>query len=95
MLASWRATSVLPTPVGPEKRNEPMGFSGWQVEVKKNRRGALLSPPTLSAGDLVGVRLSRANLAERVVPGAARGHLGDGTLQTVQVPLLEPAGAGE
>jgi S-DNA-T family DNA segregation ATPase FtsK/SpoIIIE len=70
-----------------------MGFSGWQVEVKKNRRGALLSPPTLSAGDLVGARLSRANLAERVVPGVARVHLGDGTLQTVQIPLLEPAGA--
>ena len=26
--ASCRATSVLPTPVGPENRNEPMGFSG-------------------------------------------------------------------
>ncbi len=69
-----------------------MGFSGWQVEVKKNRRGALLSPPALSAGDLVGVRLTRAHLAERVVPGVARVHLGDGTVQTVQVPLLEPAG---
>jgi S-DNA-T family DNA segregation ATPase FtsK/SpoIIIE len=63
-----------------------MGFSGWQVEVKKNRRGALLSPPTLSAGDLVGVRLSRAHLAERVVPGSARVHLGDGSLQTIQIP---------
>ncbi|GIE29290.1 cell division protein FtsK [Actinoplanes italicus] len=67
-----------------------MGFSGWQVEVKKNRRGILLSPPTLSAGDLVGVRLSRAHLAERVVPGAARAHLGDGSLQSLQIPLLKP-----
>jgi DNA segregation ATPase FtsK/SpoIIIE, S-DNA-T family len=66
------------------------GFSGWQVEVKKNRRGALLSPPAMSAGDLIGVRLSRANLTERVVPGVARVHLGDGTLRTVQIPLLEP-----
>ncbi|MBB2948291.1 S-DNA-T family DNA segregation ATPase FtsK/SpoIIIE [Actinoplanes lutulentus] len=65
-----------------------MGFSGWQVEVKKNRRGILLSPPTLSAGDLVGVRLSRAHLAERVVPGSARAHLGDGSLQSLQIPLL-------
>ncbi|WP_244875765.1 FtsK/SpoIIIE domain-containing protein [Winogradskya consettensis] len=71
-----------------------MGFSGWQVEVKKNRRGALLSPATLGAGDLIGVRLTRANLAERVVPGIARVHLGDGTLRTVQIPLLEPAVAG-
>jgi S-DNA-T family DNA segregation ATPase FtsK/SpoIIIE len=71
-----------------------MGFSGWQVEVKKNRRGALLSPPVLGAGDLIGARLTRAHLAERVVPGVARVHLGDGTLQTVQIPLPEPAGAG-
>ncbi|MFC4068772.1 FtsK/SpoIIIE domain-containing protein [Actinoplanes subglobosus] len=67
-----------------------MGFSGWQVEVKKNRRGILLSPPTLSAGDLVGVRLSRAHLAERVVAGAAKAHLGDGSLQNLQIPLLNP-----
>ncbi|MDG4834708.1 FtsK/SpoIIIE domain-containing protein [Solwaraspora sp. WMMD1047] len=65
-----------------------MGFSGWQVEIKKNRRGALLSPPTLGAGDLVGVRLTRAGLVDRVVPGVARVHLGDGELQTVQIPLL-------
>ena len=26
MLASWRQTSVLPTPVGPENRNEPIGL---------------------------------------------------------------------
>ena len=90
--ASGRRRAVV---IAGEISSVAMGFSGWQVEVKKNRRGALLSPPTLSAGDLVGVRLSRANLAERVVPGAARVHLGDGTLQTVQVPLLEPAGAGE
>jgi hypothetical protein len=27
MRASWRVTSVLPTPVGPVNRKEPMGFS--------------------------------------------------------------------
>jgi S-DNA-T family DNA segregation ATPase FtsK/SpoIIIE len=84
--ASGRRRAVV---IAGEISSVAMGFSGWQVEVKKNRRGALLSPPTLSAGDLVGVRLSRAHLAERVVPGAARVHLGDGTLQIVQVPLLE------
>ena len=26
--ASWRATSVLPTPVGPENKYEPIGLSG-------------------------------------------------------------------
>ncbi|WP_285472252.1 FtsK/SpoIIIE domain-containing protein [Actinoplanes sp. NBRC 101535] len=72
-----------------------MGFSGWQIEVKKNRRGALLSPPTMSAGDLVGVRLPRSAIADRVVPGAARVHLGSGDLQAVQIPLLhaDPGGS--
>ncbi|MFF5055235.1 FtsK/SpoIIIE domain-containing protein [Micromonospora sp. NPDC000663] len=90
--ASGRRRAVV---IAGEISSVAMGFSGWQVEVKKNRRGALLSPPTLGAGDLVGVRLTRAALADKVVPGVARVHLGDGTLQTVQIPLLEPAaGAG-
>ena len=63
------------------------GFSGWQAEVKKNRRGALLSPPNMSDGDLVGVRLSRSQLATRVVPGPALVHLGTGSLTTAQIPL--------
>ncbi|WP_433389174.1 FtsK/SpoIIIE domain-containing protein [Micromonospora sp. KLBMP9576] len=89
--ASGRRRAVV---IAGEISSVAMGFSGWQVEVKKNRRGALLSPPTLGAGDLVGVRLTRAALADKVVPGVARVHLGDGDLQTVQIPLLEPAGAG-
>src|SRR5205085_8486028 len=83
--AAGRRRAVL---IAGEVSSVAAGFSGWQVEVKKNRRGALLSPPSLGAGDLVGVRLSRAHLAERVVPGAARVHLGDGTLLAVQVPML-------
>lgn len=89
--ASGRRRAVV---IAGEVSSVAMGFSGWQVEVKKNRRGVLLSPPTMSAGDLVGVRLSRAHLAERVVPGSGRVHLGDGALQTVQIPLPEPASAG-
>ncbi|MEU4239635.1 FtsK/SpoIIIE domain-containing protein [Actinoplanes sp. NPDC026619] len=84
--ASGRQRAIV---IAGEINSVAMGFSGWQVEVKKNRRGALLSPPTLSAGDLVGVRLSRAHLAERVVPGSARVHLGDGSLQTIQIPSVE------
>jgi S-DNA-T family DNA segregation ATPase FtsK/SpoIIIE len=34
------------------------------------------------------VRLSRAQVSNRVVPGSARVHLGDGALATVQIPLL-------
>ncbi|MEY9874619.1 S-DNA-T family DNA segregation ATPase FtsK/SpoIIIE [Streptacidiphilus sp. MAP12-33] len=67
------------------------GFSGWQAEVKKNRRGALLSPPNMSDGDLVGVRLSRSQLCARVVPGAALVHLGSGSLLTAQIPSAAPA----
>ncbi|MBO3094861.1 FtsK/SpoIIIE domain-containing protein [Cellulomonas dongxiuzhuiae] len=63
------------------------GFTGWQADVKKNRRGALLSPQNLADGDLVGARLSRSQLAARVVPGTALVHLGDGTYLTTQVPL--------
>jgi len=75
--------------IGGDVASVAMGFSGWQVEVKKNRRGVLLSPPNSGDGDLVGVRLSRSQLAARVVPGAGLLHLGTGSLVTVQVPLLD------
>ena len=63
------------------------GFSGWQADVKRNRRGALLSPPNTGDGDLVGARLSRSQLAARVVPGAALVHLGTGSLTITQIPM--------
>lgn len=65
------------------------GFSGWQVEAKKARQGALLSPQGLSDGDLIGVRVPRTSLGERVQPGRALLHLGDGRAVAVQVPLLD------
>ena len=34
--ASWRVTSVLPTPVGPEKRNEEIGRSGFPKPDRAN-----------------------------------------------------------
>lgn len=76
--------------IGGDVESVAMGFSGWQVDVKKNRRGALLSPPNLSDGDLVGARLSRAQLATRVVAGAALVHQGDGTLLPIQIPSYTP-----
>ncbi|MFI9645766.1 FtsK/SpoIIIE domain-containing protein [Streptomyces sp. NPDC052040] len=84
--------------LGGDVASVAMGFSGWQAEVKRNRRGALLSPPNMSDGDLVGVRLTRSQLAARVVPGAALVHLGAGSLTSAQVPLparpLPAAGPG-
>ncbi|MEV0183965.1 FtsK/SpoIIIE domain-containing protein [Streptomyces sp. NPDC050625] len=62
------------------------GFSGWQVDAKKARRGILLSPQESSSGDLIGVRLSRSMVGGQVVPGKGMLHLGDGELRTVVVP---------
>nr|WP_237694970.1 FtsK/SpoIIIE domain-containing protein [Streptomyces sp. SID5468] len=63
------------------------GFSGWQVEIRKARRGLLLSPQNLSDADLIGVRLQRGSVGNPVVPGRGLLHLGDGEVRTVQVPL--------
>ncbi|MET9758706.1 FtsK/SpoIIIE domain-containing protein [Streptomyces sp. NPDC006372] len=62
------------------------GFSGWQVDAKKARRGILLSPQESSSGDLVGVRLNRGMVGGQVAPGKGMLHLGDGELRTVVVP---------
>ncbi|MBC2907174.1 FtsK/SpoIIIE domain-containing protein [Streptomyces cupreus] len=62
------------------------GFSGWQVDAKKARRGILLSPQESSSGDLIGVRLNRGMVGGPAVPGKGMLHLGDGELRTVVVP---------
>ncbi|MFL4906254.1 FtsK/SpoIIIE domain-containing protein [Streptomyces sp. MMS24-I2-30] len=62
------------------------GFSGWQVDAKKARRGILLSPQESSSGDLIGVRLSRSLVGGQIAPGRGMLHLGDGELRTVVVP---------
>ncbi|WP_420365889.1 FtsK/SpoIIIE domain-containing protein [Curtobacterium sp. L3-7] len=64
------------------------GFGGWQVDAKKNRRGALLSPQDTLAGDLIGVRISRSSISTRIEPGTAFVHLGTGLASTLQVPLV-------
>jgi S-DNA-T family DNA segregation ATPase FtsK/SpoIIIE len=64
------------------------GFSGWQVDVKRGRQGALLSPQGVGDGDLIGVRLPRSTVGQPIAPGRALLHLGDGELVTVQVPAV-------
>ncbi|WP_423463802.1 FtsK/SpoIIIE domain-containing protein [Promicromonospora sp. MS192] len=64
------------------------GFSGWQVDAKKNRRGALLSPADRFDGDLVGASLPRSAVVSQVSPGKALVHLGSGELMTLLVPTL-------
>jgi S-DNA-T family DNA segregation ATPase FtsK/SpoIIIE len=66
------------------------GFTGWQVDLRKNRHGALLSPQSITDGDLVGVRLPRSSVGGPVQPGRALLHDGSGELVTVQVPLPPP-----
>lgn len=63
------------------------GFSGWQVELRKARRGVLLSPQGLIDGDLIGVRVPRTRVGQPVEPGRGLLHLGDGALLDVRVPV--------
>ncbi|WP_423922496.1 FtsK/SpoIIIE domain-containing protein [Frigoribacterium sp. 2-23] len=67
------------------------GFTGWQVDAKKNRRGALLSPQATIDGDLIGVRVTRSMVSAKVTPGRALVHLGSGEPFTVQVPVAAAA----
>jgi S-DNA-T family DNA segregation ATPase FtsK/SpoIIIE len=63
------------------------GFSGWQVEARKARRGLLLSPQNLIEGELIGVHVPRAMIGRPVEPGRGLLHLGNGRPLAVQVPL--------
>ncbi|MFG3171533.1 FtsK/SpoIIIE domain-containing protein [Streptomyces sp. NPDC048200] len=63
------------------------GFSGWQVEMKKGRRGILLSPQDSSAGELIGIRTNRSMVGGPVAPGKGLLHLGDGETLTVTTPM--------
>jgi S-DNA-T family DNA segregation ATPase FtsK/SpoIIIE len=64
------------------------GFSGWQVDAKKSRRGALLSPQDRFDGDLVGASLPRSAVSSQVSAGKALVHLGTGELVTLLVPTV-------
>lgn len=62
------------------------GFSGWQVDVRNNRNGALLAPNSPQQGALIGARLTKASIGQNTVTGRAIVHRGDGAPITVQVP---------
>ncbi|MFI9616064.1 FtsK/SpoIIIE domain-containing protein [Streptomyces sp. NPDC052023] len=63
------------------------GFSGWQVDAKKARRGVLLSPQDTSAGDLIGIRTTRSMVGGPIAPGKGMLHLGSGEHSTVTTPM--------
>ncbi len=72
--------------LGGDAENIGVGFSGWQVEAKRARRGCLTAPSTIPDGDLIGVRLSRDVLGQPPRPGRCLLHTGDGKLITVTIP---------
>jgi DNA segregation ATPase FtsK/SpoIIIE, S-DNA-T family len=63
-----------------------VGFSGWQVDAKRARRGCLTAPQTLPEGDLIGVRLTHGTIGQPTRPGRCLLNVGDGNLVTVTVP---------
>jgi S-DNA-T family DNA segregation ATPase FtsK/SpoIIIE len=64
-----------------------LSLAGWMGQVKRNRTGMLLSPQSLSDGDVIGVKLTRGLIGQAPQPGRGLLHLGDGTLLSVQVPF--------
>ncbi len=74
------------------------GFSGWQVEAKKARRGLLSSPQNVTDAELIGTRLPRAVLGRPVpprqwshAPGRQRARRGSGAARG-RGPLTRPLG---
>jgi DNA segregation ATPase FtsK/SpoIIIE, S-DNA-T family len=66
-------------------------LSGWISQVRRSRRGLLLSPQTVSEGDILGVRLPHNVIRARRAAG--RGFTTDpqtNALLTVVVPVTEP-----
>jgi S-DNA-T family DNA segregation ATPase FtsK/SpoIIIE len=63
------------------------GFSGWLVDVRRNRCGAVLSPQTAVEGDVIGAALPKSSLSGRLRPGVAVVNLGSGELLQVRVPF--------
>jgi S-DNA-T family DNA segregation ATPase FtsK/SpoIIIE len=72
--------------LGGDSESIGLGFSGWQVEAKRARRGCLTAPANLPEGDLIGVRLTRGLIGHPPHPGRCLLHTGDGNLITVTVP---------
>ncbi|WP_209561657.1 FtsK/SpoIIIE domain-containing protein [Frigoribacterium sp. PvP032] len=63
-----------------------LGFTGWHVDLRRGRCGALLSPQVPAEGDLIGVVVPRSSLSVRPRVGTAQVNVGDGVVQPVQVP---------
>jgi len=63
------------------------GFTGWHVDLRRGRCGALLSPQVPAEGDLIGAVVPRSSLSVRPRVGVAQVNVGDGVVQPAQVPV--------
>jgi len=72
--------------LGGDQAEVGSGFSGWQVDAK-GRQGVLMSPQSITDGELIGVRVPRSALGNATTAGRVLANAGDGTLRTIQVPL--------
>ncbi|MCX5204960.1 FtsK/SpoIIIE domain-containing protein [Streptomyces sp. NBC_00237] len=73
--------------LGGDEEDVCSGFSGWQVDVKKARRGLLLSPQDTTSGELIGIRTTRGMVGGPIAPGTGMLHLGTGEHRTVVTPV--------
>jgi len=60
------------------------GFSGWLVEMRKNRQGVIYQPASFIEGDLVGAQISRSDVAASQPAGRAHAHV-DGATMLLQI----------
>ncbi|MEV0323605.1 FtsK/SpoIIIE domain-containing protein [Streptomyces sp. NPDC050658] len=73
--------------IGGDEEEVCGGFSGWQVEAKKGRRGILLSPQDSSSGELIGIRTTRSMVGGPIAPGKGLLYVGSGEPVTVTTPM--------
>lgn len=71
--------------LGGDEEKIRRGFSWWR-RAQKAHRGLLLSPQSLSAGDLIGIKASDSIVGRTITPGKGWLHLGDGRPVPVTVP---------
>lgn len=63
---------------------------GWIAQARRNRYGVLLTPQSVTDGELLGIRLGRGAVGVPSVPGRGLLHLGDGALVAIQIPDVSP-----
>lgn len=60
------------------------GFSGWNVELRKNRQGIIFQPGSFIEGDIIGARISRSDVTTTQPIGRGYAFV-DGTNLLVQI----------